>query len=594
MRMRLVFAFIILFFVVLLSRIYYLSIKSNLYYEEMAQQNAVKKQFIAPVRGIITDRNGKYLAVNDLGFSVSIKPYLHIKKQNRGLLDEEIAAISNAFSDLNATLLRKNYEKGDSYYNQDFIEVIDFMPYDEMMSKYAQLNLRENIKIEPTVKRRYPYGYLASHIIGYVGKANLQDMNENEIARLTHYAGKSGLERYYNHILQGQKGVREVRVNAYNKEIEELSFTKATTTDIQISIDIELQAFLSELFKDNSGVGIVMDVESGEILAGGSFPEYDLNPFVTGISVTEWKNLSNNPEHPFTNKMVNGLYPPGSVVKMGVGLAFLNTRFINTQSKFFCTGLVELGGRFFRCWNRGGHGEVNLRHAIKQSCDVYFYEGSLKVGIDTIAEVLGRIGFGAKTGVDLPNEFVGIVPSREWKLGRFNKPWFQGETLNTSIGQGDFLITPMQLAKYTAQIAKGTSVTPHFLISKDFDTDKEVFTLLEKSHLPAIKEAMWAVANEEGGTAYRYLSALDVKVAAKTGTAQVIGFSQVDKNKVRESDLKYYSRSHTWLTSYAPYKKPKYAVVVLLEHGGRTITSGQATARIYEKLIKMGYLKKDN
>ncbi|TQR31908.1 penicillin-binding protein 2 [Campylobacter sp. MIT 99-7217] len=596
MRMRLVFAFVILFFILLLSRIYYLSIKSNVYYEEMAKQNAVKTQFLAPVRGIITDRNGKYLAINELGFSISIKPYLHIKKQNRSILQGEIEAISNAFLELNATLLYKTYEKADSYYNQDFIEVVDFIPYDEMISKYAQLDLRENLQIKPTIQRKYPYKSLASHIIGYVGKANLQDMNENEVAKLTNYTGKSGLERYYNELLQGTKGVREVRVNALNKEIEEISLIKPVTNDIKISIDIELQQFLTELFADSSGSAIIMNAEDGSILAGGSFPEYDLNPFVTGISVQDWKELSNNPEHPFTNKMVNGLYPPGSVVKMGVALAFMDSRLMNTSSSFFCTGSVELGGRFFRCWNRSGHGEMDLKHAIKQSCDVYFYEGGLRVGIDTISSVLGRIGFGNKTGVDLPHEFVGIVPSKEWKLSKYNRAWFQGETLNTSIGQGDFLITPMQLAKYTAQLAKGKGVTPRFLMQENNESleDEEIFTPFEKSQLPAIRDAMFAVANEQGGTAFRYLNALPVKVAAKTGTAQVVGFSQADKNKVRESDLKYYSRSHIWLTSFAPYKKPKYVVTVLLEHGGRSLTAGEMTARIYHKLTELGYLQKEN
>ncbi|HHS6577762.1 TPA: penicillin-binding protein 2 [Campylobacter jejuni] len=601
MRMRLVVGFILLFFIFLLSRVYYLSIKSNVYYEELAKQNAIKTEFLAPVRGQITDRNGTLLAINDLGFSISIKPYLSIKKSNKGILDKELSELTNLFPDLNASKLAEIYKRNDSYYNQDFIKVVDFIPYDEIIPHYSELNLNKTIKIDPVVKRKYPFGKLASHIIGYVGKANLQDVQENEIAKLSNYTGKSGIERYYNDILQGEKGTRVYKVNALNQEVEQLSYTPAKSNDIELTIDIELQSYLTSLFEGNAGAAIIMNVNDGSILAAGSFPEYDLNPFVTGISFKDWDELSNSLDHPFTNKLINGYYPPGSVVKMGVGLSFLNSKNISPSTQYVCNGSIELGGRFFRCWNRSGHGPVDLKHAIKYSCDVYFYNGSLQVGIDQISETLSRIGFGVKTGVDLPSEFVGTLPSKEWKMQRYRQSWFQGDTLNTAIGQGNFLATPMQIARYTAQIAKGGEVIPHFLksiennnttIENQMDENKkEIFTLFEKSQLPYIRDAMYAVANEQGGTSYRYLHNLDVKVAAKTGTAQVVGFSQTDKNRVDEKQFEYYTRSHAWLTSYAPYSKPKYVVTVLLEHGGRNITSGATVAKIYQKMIELGYFK---
>ncbi|EJV0447199.1 penicillin-binding protein 2 [Campylobacter jejuni] len=601
MRMRLVVGFILLFFIFLLSCVYYLSIKSNVYYEELAKQNAIKTEFLPPVRGQITDRNGTLLAINDLGFSISIKPYLSIKKSNKGILDKELSELTNLFPDLNASKLAEIYKRNDSYYNQDFIKVVDFIPYDEIIPHYSELNLNKTIKIDPVVKRKYPFGKLASHIIGYIGKANLQDVQENEIAKLSNYTGKSGIERYYNDILQGEKGTRVYKVNALNQEVEQLSYTPAMSNDIELTIDIELQSYLTSLFEGNAGAAIIMNVNDGSILAAGSFPEYDLNPFVTGISFKDWDELSNSLDHPFTNKLINGYYPPGSVVKMGVGLSFLNSKNISPSTQYVCNGSIELGGRFFRCWNRSGHGPVDLKHAIKYSCDVYFYNGSLQVGIDQISETLSRIGFGAKTGVDLPSEFVGTLPSKEWKMQRYRQSWFQGDTLNTAIGQGNFLATPMQIARYTAQIAKGGEVIPHFLksiennnttIENQMDENKkEIFTLFEKSQLPYIRDAMYAVANEQGGTSYRYLHNLDVKVAAKTGTAQVVGFSQTDKNRVDEKQFEYYTRSHAWLTSYAPYSKPKYVVTVLLEHGGRNITSGATVAKIYQKMIELGYFK---
>ncbi|TQR60591.1 penicillin-binding protein 2 [Campylobacter troglodytis] len=593
MRMRLVVGFIFLFFVLLLSRVYYLSIKSNVYYEEMAKQNAIKTQQIAPTRGLIYDKNNLVLANNNLGFSISIKPYLSIRKKNQAILDEEISILTQFFPDLNASILHRNYTKEDSYYNQNFIEVIDFVSYYDMIVHYSELQLRENLQITPIVKRFYPYSHIASHILGYIGKANLQDMNENELAKLTKYVGKSGIERHYNELLQGERGIREVKVNAFNKEIEELFYQEPSSADLKLTIDIKLQEFLSELFAQNAGAAIIMDTQSGAILAAGSYPEYDLNPFVLGISNKEWQDLVNHPDHPFTNKMINGLYPPGSVVKMGVGLSFLNSKNINNATNFVCTGAVNLGGRDFRCWNRGGHGHMNLKHAIQHSCDAYFYEGALRVGIDTISSTLSNIGFGAKTGVDLPNEFVGTVPSKEWKLRRYNKPWYRGETLNTSIGQGDFLVTPMQIAKYTAQIASGKKITPHFVQGAKQDDEEELFNPFEKAQLPAIREAMLAVTTEPGGTAFRYFYGLPLSVAGKTGTAQVIGFSQAEKKNIREKDLAYYTRSHTWLTSFAPYNNPKFVVTVLLEHGGRDIASGPLTRKIYEKLIELGYLEKE-
>lgn len=604
MRMRLVFTCIFLVFALLLSRIYYLSIKSNIYYEQLAKQNAIKTQPLLPIRGEIRDSNGEFLAINELGFSVSIAPYLSLRKKNHAFLEEELRIISEYFPDFSAEDLKKTYQKSDSYYNQEYISVIDFIPYEMMIAHMSSLSLRERIKIEPAVKRKYPYGKIASHVIGYIGKSHLEDIKTNELARLTNQIGKAGIERYYNDILQGQKGVREVKVNALNQEIQELFYQEPSSNDLSLSIDIRLQSYLSEIFHKNAGAVVIMDVQSGAILAAGSYPEFDPNAFVNGISTQEWQLILNDPDHPFTNKLINGHYPPGSLVKMGVGLAFLNSKNIQAQTNFFCNGFVELGGRKFRCWNRLGHGQVDLKHAIKQSCDVYFYEGGLKVGIDTISQTLSRIGFGKQTGVDLPNEFIGTVPSREWKLQRYNQAWYQGETLNTSIGQGSFSTTPMQVARYTAQLATGKNVKPHFLkglidsnlsLNEDLNQSlEEPFTSFEKAQLPLIREAMLSVTNEQGGTAYRYFKDFPLKIAAKTGTAQVIGFSQSQNTNIKEEDLQYYTRSHTWLTSYAPYKNPKYVVTILLEHGGKNTTSGDLGVKIYKKLIELGYFTQED
>ena len=594
MRMRIVFGVVALFWIMLLGRIYHLSINSNTYYNEIAEQNAIKTIYIPPVRGIIFDAHDRPMAVNRLGFSIYVKPHLSASKKVK-ILDDELAYIGSLFSDLNVTKLKNEYIKNDSAYNQDFINVVEFVDYDKFLPFFAPLSLRENLEIRPASKRHYPYNDLASHIIGYVGRANQKDMDNDPLTKLTNYIGRSGVERFYNPILQGIQGFKKIKVNALNEEIEQVNYQAPQSQNIKLEVDLELQQFVAGVFGKDAGSVIVMDLKDGAIIAAGSFPEYDLNPFVLGISQAEWEELVKNVDHPFTNKLINGLYPPGSVVKMGMALAFLDNG-MSKYDSFFCSGSYELGGRKFRCWNSYGHGNVNMNTAIRESCDDYFYKGSQKIGIDALVPILERMGFGRKTDVDLPNEFVGTLPSREWKMRKYGKPWFQGETLITSIGQGNFLVTPMQVAKYTAGLATGLNVTPHFLKSiegekVDFTPTDDAFTPFEKSQLPAIRHAMYEVANHPRGTANRHFTGSLVKVAAKTGTAQVVGISQTEKKRMKEEDMAYLQRSHAWMTTYAPYEDPQYVITMVVEHGGHGgSAAGPKISQIYNKLVQMGYI----
>lgn len=596
MRIRFLLSLFVLFWIILLVRIYYISIKSNTYYDEIAKQNAVKIEYLAPLRGSIKDIKNRPMSVNRLGFSIGIKPHLSYKS-TLPILDKDISYISKLLKDFDFKTLKKTYLKMDSPYRQDFVQVIDFISYDDIIPYFSKLSLNEDIEIKPTSKRHYPYAKLASHVIGYVAKANLKDMQADSLTKLTGYIGKTGIERFYNSVLQGVQGKREVKVTAFNKEIDEISKTLPYSSDIKLTIDLELQKYISDIFGEDVGAVIVLDVNDGSILAAGSYPEYDINKFVTGISFQEWETLSKDLDHPFANKFMSGLYPPGSTIKMGVALALLNSYKMNKNTTTACTGSFKLGKRKFRCWKSIGHGQVNLKKAIRESCDDYFYKGSLKVGIDHIAEVMERLGFGQKSGIDMPNEFVGTVPSRRWKMQKYQKPWYQGETLNTSIGQGNFLVTPLQIARYTAILATGVSVNPHFIKSIDnkdivFDVNDTIFNSYEKTQLGYIQEAMYEVANHQRGTAYRALRDLNVTVAAKTGTAQVVGISQTEKKRIKEEDMKYFRRSHAWLTTYGPYKNPRYAVTVLLEHGGHGGTAaGPIVTKIYNKLIEMGYIE---
>jgi penicillin-binding protein 2 len=308
-----------------------------------------------------------------------------------------------------------------------------------------------------------------------------------------------------------------------------------------------------------------------------------------------WKKLSTSLDKPFINKLTHGLYPPGSTIKTGLGLVYITTK-IRPSKKIDCISSLPLGNRIFRCWRKKGHRRTNITKAIRESCDDYFYKGSLQVGIKTISEGLMRYGLGKKTGIDLPNEFVGTVPSRAWKRKKYNQPWYIGETVNTSIGQGDFLVTPIQMAQYTALMATGKLPKPYIASIVDSKHIKpklsDVLNVKEKKNLPIIQNAMYEVCNAPHGTAVKFLSS-KIAIAGKTGTAQVVTILQNIKVRELEHEMDYYSRSHAWFTTYGPYKNPQYVVLVLVEHGGHGgKAAGQMISNIYNKLLELGYIKK--
>ncbi|MRJ02863.1 MAG: penicillin-binding protein 2 [Epsilonproteobacteria bacterium] len=588
------FKFIIFIFIsvwlLLLSKVYYLTIKSNEYYEALAKQNMIKRERILPTRGEIYDRNGVPLAVNYVGFKIKVTPHL---SGNREYLRSVMERIVSYFPDQNVTKLLKRYRRQDSYYNHDYIEVIPYIDYDEMLDRYTGLAMERDIKIEPTFKRYYPYRDLASHVIGYVSRTNRKEAARDRVAKAVGIIGKSGLERYYNSYLQGELGYKKIKVTAYNEEIEVLEQKNPIQNrNLTLTLDIRLQKYIHKLFEGKAGAAIVMGVD-GEILAAGSFPEYDLNIFVNGITKKQWQEIITDLNRPFTNKLVNGLYPPGSTIKMGVALSFLDSGLVTPSTSFYCGGYIQIGKRKFRCWSKYGHGEVKLRKAIRESCDVYFYEGSLRVGIGRIAQMLKTMGFGKKSGIDLPNEFIGVVPDKEWKAKHYRMPWYIGETVVCAIGQGYDLVTPIQLANYTALLATGRLPTPHFAKNIGEFPSKDVLSQKQKEMLPLIREAMYDVCNAPKGTATYHIRT-PVTIAGKTGTAQVIGIPQEEKERMKEEEMEYFNRSHAWLTTYGPYLHPKYIVTVLVEHGGHGgSAAGPIVSKIYDKLIELGYIKVD-
>ena len=593
MRYKIVILLFLGVWALMIGRLYQVSIKSGFYYEKLAKENIERKEYIKPVRGEIVDTDGNFLAINKIGFSLSIAPHLSIK---RGELQKVIEEMKAVFPDINSSVMEKVYRKYSSAYNHKFIKVVEFVSYNDMMKVYPRLSLNPHIKIEAETKRHYPYGQFAAHIVGYIGRSNKKENDKDSVTKAVGKAGKSGLERYYNRVLEGELGYTITKVNARNKALEVLEKKDPVSNrNLMLHLDMKLQKYIRLLLKKKAAIVVVMK-STGEVLSAVSNPSYDPNLFVDGISVKNWKALQLNLGHPFTNKFIHAVYPPGSVIKMGIALATSKFGKGVLDKEEHCVGFITVGKskHKFRCWSKWGHGVVDLRRSIRESCDVYYYNKSLEIGIDNVAKTLKSIGLGIKTGIDLPVEYNGIIPDKAWKKKRYGLPWYMGETVIAAIGQGYDNVTPMQIARYTAFLATGRLVTPTLAKKINGNPVKIPSKRISfnAAHMKQIRLGMYDVCNVKSGTAFKTMSKLPIKVAGKTGTAQVVSIPQDVKKRVKEQDLAYFKRSHAWITTYAPFKHPEYIVTVLLEHGGHGGSSaGPVAADIYKWLYYHGYFR---
>lgn len=564
------------------------------HYEEVARRNMFKQEVLVPARGIIYDRQGAPLAVNDLFFGVFLKPLL-----NENDLQIALKKIAENLQGVDIDTLAESYNKQNSAYNHEPIQVVDFVDYNDMQAVYAILNQQEHISVKPIFKRYYPNGELASHIIGYVGATDRNDVFLDPISKHTGIIGKEGIERQYNGILQGQLGYRASIVDAFNKKISKADeVLPQVQNDITLTIDAALQRAIDEEygFGEKNGSAIVMDVHNGEILAAGSYPEYNLNDFVGGISTQKWNALRENPHKPLINRFINGQYPPGSVVKMGIAMSILEYGNVDENTKINTPYAITIGNWQFRDWKAGGHGSADTFKAIRESVDVYFYKLSQVVGVERMTQVLNQMGFGQKSGLDFPGESSGILPTPYWKAQRYGATWFAGDTVQTSIGQGYFLATPMQIARYTALIASGKLPTPHFIKQQTVEDiafePKDVLNDFQKSKLWVLQQGMVEACNAPGGTGTRRVLGAKVKLGCKTGTAQVSSIAQDVKVRIKESELEYFKRSHGWMTGFVPAENPKYAITILIEHGQSGGSAGPIMTRIVNELLKLGYISR--
>ena len=610
-------------------RFFDLQMIENRKYEKLSDNNQFNYHMIAPERGRILDRKMRLLAGNMDAFSLVLKWNKNI---NVELIIKNILSVINIDKkDLN------NFYKEINSYNNEFAKEI-LITKNLSQKDVSKLAVRSiefpEVSFIMTKKRVYPQGIIAGHITGYIGPYSEKD-TKTKIKPNTSWleVGKAGLEKFFDKELRGKFGRKRNEVTSKGHIVASQIYENTISgNDIQTSLDMGLQAFAVERFekgnntlvsiknenikkqikktkninfinndyvyKDKknrivnpeSGSLIVMDIENGEILCSVSSPGYDPNIFSNDLEVNAWNNLKNNSSAPLLNRSMSGVYPPGSTIKMAVALAALENGIIDYNTKFFCDGAKKLGESTFHCWAKDGHGKLNLIEAIEQSCDVYFYELGLKVGIDKIALMMKRLGLGQYYNVEINNKSKGVVPNIEWKLKRDGLQWSMGETLNASIGQGYLLTTPLQLTTMIARIANGKfSVTPTLMMNKNKNRFKHLN--INPQHLDFIKKSMERVVKGNNGTARNYqIGSKKVEMAGKTGTVQVVRISEAEREKglIKNEDRPWKKRDHALFVGYAPASKPKYAITVVVEHGGSGSSTAAPIARdIFKYIFKV-------
>ena len=557
-------------------RLYDIQILDSKKYKTLSDNNQIDLEIIFPLRGEILDRNNKIIASNLKVFDLYLIP--EKTKSINQTLNSLSKFITITFSKrrkiLDLSKKVKKFEKIKIYENLDWktLEKIETNKY----------NL-PGIYVVQDYVRIYPYHENFSHLLGYISKPNQKDLSLPFISQMPNLdIGKEGLEKAFNPELVGAKGQREIEVNSSGRIIREISrIDSKKGKTVTISIDGRIQEYALNLLKSyRAGSIVVMDINNGEILCMTSLPAYDPNKIIKKPNIEYWNTLLNNKLSPLTFRSIQGLYAPGSTFKMIVAIAALKYGIIDTGTKNFCEGKIEFGDRYYHCWKTNGHGSMNIYDAIKQSCDVFFYEISNKLGIDRIAKVARDFGLGQIFDISLKNQKEGIIPSKKWKKNHLNESWYAGETLIAGIGQGFVLTNPLQLAVMTSIIASdGKDIKPTIIKDKKqtFRTNKKYI-----NEINIVKKAMFKVVNERKGTAFN--SRLDkIKFAGKTGTSQVKRISLIERESedFRKKEQEWKNRDHALFVGYMPYDEPKYSISVIIEHGG----SGASTAAPIAKQI---------
>ncbi|MDJ0389344.1 penicillin-binding protein 2 [Roseomonas sp. E05] len=556
-------------------RLQKLTLEEGERYATLAEENRVSTRLIAPPRGRILDRAERVVAANALNWRA-----LLVAEQA-----EDIHATLETFSHiLPLSEAERTRIERDIRRRRRFVPVVvrDFLTWEEMARIEVNAPDLPGISVDVGTTRDYPWAEHLAHVVGYVAPPSETDMDDDPLLALPGIrVGRAGMERFHDRVLRGRAGTLELEVNALGRVIRELDRREGVRgQDVQISIDAELQKAVRNRIEEGTSV-VVLDARNGEVLAMASQPSFDPNLFSSGISAAQWREWTRSRATPLINKATNGLYAPGSTFKMVVGLAALEAKAVTPTERIFCPGYYDLGDARFHCWRKGGHGNLDLRNALKHSCDVYFYEAAKRTGIDRIAAMAKRFGLGVDLEIELPGAKAGFVPTREWRI-RQGKAWNIGDTVVHGIGQGFYQLTPLSLATMAARLATGRAVQPHLTHALDGKAPRGVKAEdwpslgIPERDLKLVREGMWAVVNEENGTAKvaRLPNSLGV-MAGKTGTTQVRRVSREQRERgFRVESQPREWRPHALFVAFAPFDNPQYAISVVVEHG----TSGAGAA----------------
>lgn len=574
-------------------RMHQLGVKQSDQFRLLAEENRINIRLQPPARGLIYDRTGNALAQNRQAYTIEMvreqandpEAVLRRLAQLIPLSDAQISDVLNEMSRRRAFVP---------------VTVATGLEWEHIAAVSANAPALPGITPRLGLNRLYPVGADFAHIVGYVGPVSDYDLSKiddkDPLLLIPRFQiGKNGVEAEIEKPLRGKAGLKRIEVNSVGRVMRELDDqASAPGVNLQLTIAPELQRFAMERMQGESSAAVVMDVNNGDILALASAPTFDPNKFVHGISVADWKALNENEYRPLANKTVQGLYPPGSTFKMVVALAALNLGLINEREDVYCPGHKDINGRKFHCWRSGGHGHVNLREALRYSCDVYFYDIALRVGIEEITKTARALGLGIKPDLPLPAVRTGLMPTKEWKRQNKKEDWFIGDTANAGIGQGFVLASPLQLATMTSRLAAGTQIEPRLLNMFDNKVTDVVGTqALEFNpvHLEMVRAGMYDVSNHRRGTAYGSRLRSGGQMAGKTGTSQVRFITKAERERgvTKNEDLPWNRRDHALFVGYAPFDNPRYSISVIVEHGGGGSKAAAPIARdVMQKALSLG------
>ncbi len=578
----------IIVFFGLTGRLFSLQVKEKNKYLTLSDKNRIREWKLPPVRGEFEDYYGNIIAGNNEVYQLHLVPeeiedfryVINRLKKILPLSDREFQKI-----------LKKKKEKKP----WEVIVVSDNLSWEQFSRVNSFLYELNGVKSVLSISRYYPFNETFTHVLGYVSQANERDLINNQNIKDKFVpglrVGKVGLEKTFENELIGSNDIQRFEVNAYGRKISQLEYQKgAKGKNIKLTIDTEIQKMCNELLKGKAGSICVMDIFSGEIIAMHSSPSFDPNLFLFGIDQDNWQLIRNNPMKPLVNKSISGRYSPGSTIKPIVALSALENEIVSPNFKVNCTGKNEMYGQTYHCWKKKGHGIVDLKNAMKQSCDSYFYEISRRLGVDKLSETAKKFGLGKKVlGAHFESEKKGLVPNTKWKKNTLGKGWLLGETIITGIGQGYIQTTPLQLCLMTAQLANGGyQITPKIVMKKDKVNFNEFRPLFKnKKNIKIVQEAMYSSTNEIRGTSYSSrIKDPKYRFAGKTGTAQVKRITERDRElDLETSQIPYNERDHALYVAFGPYKNPKYAVSVIVEHGGSGSSNAAPIAKDLFKLI---------